>query len=134
MICSGSTRRRAKRCCSPPGGSTPLGPLRPGETLERAFRRRVDALPEPTVDARLVAACAVTMRADVIAGALANAGLPSDALEPAEAAGLLALRGREVEFDHPLVRAAVYHGASPSERRDTHRALAEAFPDRSARA
>ena len=72
------------------------------------------------------------MRADVIAGALANADLPPDALEPAEAAGLLALRGREVEFDHPLVRAAVYHGGSPSERRDAHRALAAAFPDRSA--
>ena len=53
------------------------------------------------------------MRADVIAGALANAGLPPDALEPAEAAGLLTLRGREVEFDHPLVRAAVYHGGEP---------------------
>ncbi len=114
------------------GRDLALGPLRPGETLERAFRRRVDALPEPTREGLLVAACAETMRADVIAGALANAGLAADALEPAEAAGLLALRGREVEFDHPLVRAAVYHGASPSERRDTHRALAEAFPDRSA--
>ena len=114
------------------GRDLALGPLRPGETLERAFRRRVDALPEPTREALLVAACAETMRADVIAGALANAGLPADALEPAEAAGLLALRGREVEFDHPLVRAAVYHGGSPSERRDAHGALAEAFPDRSA--
>ena len=114
------------------GRDLALAPLRPGDTLERAFRRRVDALPEPTRHALLVAACAETMRADVIAGALANAGLPPDALEPAEAAGLLALRGREIEFDHPLVRAAVYHGGSPSERRDAHRALADAFPDRSA--
>ena len=68
----------------------------------------------------------------MIAGALANAGCPPDVLEPAEAAGLLALRGREIEFDHPLVRAAVYHGASPAERRDAHRALADAFPARSA--
>ena len=68
----------------------------------------------------------------MIAGALANAGLPPDALEPAEAAGLLTLRGREIEFDHPLVRAAVYHGGSPSERREAHRALADAFPARSA--
>ena len=107
-------------------------PLRPGDTLERAFRRRVDALPEPTRGALLVAACAETMRADVIAGALANAGFAPDALEPAEAAGLLALRGREIEFDHPLVRAAVYHAATPAERRDVHDALAAAFPDRSA--
>jgi len=107
-------------------------PLRPGDTLERAFRRRVDALPEPARRALLVAACAETVRADVIAGALANAGLPPDALEPAEAAGLLRLRGREIDFDHPLVRAAVYHAGSPGERRDAHRALADAFPERSA--
>lgn len=114
------------------GRDLALAPLRPGETLERAFSRRVDALPEPTRDALLVAACAETMRADVIAGALANAGFEPGALEPAEAAGLLALRGREVEFDHPLVRAAVYHAATPGERRDAHDALAAAFPDRSA--
>ena len=114
------------------GRDLALAPLRPGETLERAFRRRVEALPEATRAALLVAACAETVRADVIAGALANAELPPDALEPAEAAGLLALRGREVEFDHPLVRAAVYHGGSPSERRDAHSALAAAFPERSA--
>ena len=114
------------------GRDLALGPLRPGETLERAFRRRVETLPEPTRDALLVTACAETMRADVIAGALANAGQPPDALEPAEAAGLLQLRGREVEFDHPLVRAAVYHAATPAQRRDAHRALAAAFPDRSA--
>ena len=114
------------------GRDLTLAPLRPGDTLERAFRRRVDALPEPARRALLVAACAETVRADVIAGALANAELPPDALEPAEAAGLLTLRGREIEFDHPLVRAAVYHGGSPSERRDAHRALADAFPARSA--
>ena len=114
------------------GRDLTLAPLRPGDTLERAFRRRVDALPEPARRALLVAACAETVRADVIAGALANAGLPPGALEPAEAAGLLTLRGREIEFDHPLVRAAVYHGGSPAERREAHRALADAFPARSA--
>ncbi|MDX6722833.1 MAG: hypothetical protein QOD73_1237, partial [Solirubrobacteraceae bacterium] len=114
------------------GRDLTLAPLRPGDTLERAFGRRVDALPEPARHALLVAACAETVRADVIAGALANAELPPDALEPAEAAGLLTLRGREIDFDHPLVRAAVYHGGSPAERREAHRALADAFPARSA--
>lgn len=114
------------------GRDLTLAPLRPGDTLERAFRRRVDALPEPARRALLVAACAETVRADVIAGALANADLAPDALEPAEAAGLLTLRGREIDFDHPLVRAAVYHGGSPAERREAHRALADSFPARSA--
>ena len=58
------------------GRDLALAPLRPGDTLERAFRRRVDALPEATRGALLVAACAETIRADVIAGALANAGFP----------------------------------------------------------
>jgi DNA-binding CsgD family transcriptional regulator len=114
------------------GRDLALAPLRPGDTLERAFARRVSVLPDTTRRALLVAACAETIRADVIAGALAEADLPPDALEPAEAAGLLALRGREVEFDHPLVRAAVYHGGTPAQRRDAHAALAAAFPDRSA--
>ena len=86
---------------------------RPATRSSARSGRRVDALPEPARHALLVAACAETVRADVIAGALANAGLPPDALEPAEAAGLLTLRGREIEFDHPLVRAAVYHGGQP---------------------
>src|SRR5206468_4110148 len=56
--------------------------------------------------------------------------------EAAEAAGLIEL-GLRVRFSHPLVRSAVYRAAEPGDRRDVHRALAEATdpvldPDRCA--
>jgi hypothetical protein len=50
--------------------------------------------------------------------------LSDDALEPAEAEGLLEF-GAPVHFRHPLVRSAVYRAAPPEERQSVHRALAE---------
>jgi len=60
-------------------------------------------------------------------------GIEGDAATPAEAAGLIEIGGR-VRFRHPLVRSAIYHSATPDDRREVHRALAaatdaEADPD-----
>jgi DNA-binding CsgD family transcriptional regulator len=52
-------------------------------------------------------------------------GLSGSVLRLAEGAGLLEV-GARVRFHHPLVRSAVYQGASLTERRAVHRALAEA--------
>ena len=51
-------------------------------------------------------------------------GLETDALAPAEAAGLLEV-GAIVRFRHPLVRSAVYRAAPPDSRQRVHEALAE---------
>jgi ATP/maltotriose-dependent transcriptional regulator MalT len=63
-------------------------------------------------------------------------GIPVQAATPAAEAGLLEV-GARVRFRHPLVRSAAYRSASPLERQEVHRALAEATdpqldPDRRA--
>jgi len=102
-------------------------PLPAGSTVERAFARRAEALPERSQRALVVAAVSNTSAADVIAAGLLACGLPADALEPAEDAGLVRVIDGRLEFRHPLVRSAVYHGAPASDRRSAHRALAQAL-------
>ena len=63
-------------------------------------------------------------------------GIGPEAAEPAEAAGLIEI-GARVRFRHPLVRSAAYRAAPAAERREVHRALADATdarldPDRRA--
>jgi DNA-binding CsgD family transcriptional regulator len=107
-------------------------PLPPGAALERAFTRRVESLPEDSQRALLVAAVSLVHENDVetIATALGALGVEGRALEPAEDAGLITISGGRIDFQHPLVRSAVYHGAAPSERRAAHRALAESLGTR----
>jgi DNA-binding CsgD family transcriptional regulator/DNA replicative helicase MCM subunit Mcm2 (Cdc46/Mcm family) len=108
-------------------GIAPLPePLPAGESIQRAFLRRVAPLPASVKTALLVAAASDNGDLSAIVGASGQLGAAT-ALEAAEAAGLVVLSGSGVEFRHPLVRAAIYHSATPSARRAVHRALAAAF-------
>ena len=100
-------------------------PLPAGATVERAFARRTEALPESSRRALVVAAVSSSSEAEVIVAGLARLGLPAEALEPAEDAGLIRVADGRLEFRHPLVRSAIFHGALASDRRSAHRALAE---------
>ena len=104
--------------------------------VEASFRRRVDRLPEETQRLMLVGAAEPTGDPTLLWRAAAELGVPIEAAAPAEAADLIAV-GARVTFRHPLLRSAVYHAAAPDERRQAHRALANATdpevdPDRRA--
>ena len=109
-------------------------PLPPGASVEVAFERQVAGMPEPTRRALLVVATMQTGRTDLLREAFEQLGLPEDALDPAEAAGLVVLDGTRLDFRHPLLRTSVYHGASAPERRRTHEALSGIAPDSRLRA
>jgi DNA-binding CsgD family transcriptional regulator len=114
------------------GGYAVSLPVRPDRDL---FRRRVDGLP---TDARLLLLTAAAEPLGdplLLWNAAQQLGLPREAAEPAEAAGLLEI-GARVRFHHPLVRSSVYRAASAEDRRRVHAALAavteRSDPDRRA--
>ncbi|MHA5053887.1 helix-turn-helix transcriptional regulator [Streptomyces sp. SD15] len=105
--------------------------------LEQGFLRRIQLLPaesqrllltaaaEPVGDVTLLRRAAERLRIDIDAAA-----------SHADAAELITL-GTRVRFRHPLVRSAAYRAAGPNDRREAHRALADATdarldPDRRA--
>jgi DNA-binding CsgD family transcriptional regulator len=104
-------------------------PLPIGARLERAFSSRLSELDDDTLTALLIVAVSSVSDFAALARALAAAGLAPSALESAEDHGLVTIGAARVQFRHPLVQAAVYHGASSSDRRRAHRALADSLDD-----
>ena len=100
-------------------------PLSP--QLEGVFRQRIGRLPETAQTALLIAAADTTGDMPAVLRAMAGLGLPVDALDPAEGAGLVRISGTAITFRHPLVRSALYQGATMSRRQRVHAALAGAF-------
>jgi DNA-binding CsgD family transcriptional regulator len=98
-------------------------PLPISRRLEEHFLRKVRALPADTQRFLVLASAEASGDPPLIAAAAELLQLPDDATDAAEAAGLLSVR-RLVRFRHPLVRSAVYSGATPAERRRIHGALA----------
>jgi DNA-binding NarL/FixJ family response regulator len=109
------------------GTPVPLGP-----DLERAFLERVRGLPEPTQMLLLVAAAEETGELTTVLRAASELGATVVALQPAEREELVRVRNAAIEFRHPLVRSAIYHGATFAERQAAHRALAAAYEAASA--
>lgn len=102
----------------------PSAPVPVSEQLARSFLRRLGGLP-PAARATLTVAAADPSSLRTVLAAARRAGVVAPTLTPALDAGLVTLSGDVVEFRHPLVQAAVYAAAEPSERRGVHRALAQ---------
>jgi hypothetical protein len=106
------------------------------DRIEQSFLRRLQPLPPHSQRLLLTAAAEPIGDVTLLWRAAERLGVGSDAVAPAEAAGLIEL-GARVRFRHPLVRSAIYQAATPYERLAVHRALAEATdpeadPDRRA--
>jgi DNA-binding CsgD family transcriptional regulator len=100
-------------------------PLTP--RLEGVFRQRIGRLPRRTQTALLIAAADNTGDAPAVLRAAATLELPAAALDPAEGSGLIRITGKTITFRHPLVRSALYQGATLSQRQQAHAALASAL-------
>jgi DNA-binding CsgD family transcriptional regulator len=109
-----------------PDGAPLLVPAR----ISRAFLRRVRTLDESARCALLLAATSDTGDLPLLERAAARLGIELSTLAAAEAAGLVSLQAGSVQFRHPLARSAIYAEASAETRREAHRALAAALPDR----
>ena len=100
-------------------------PIPVGHHLEAHYVRRVRATEADVQDWLLLAAADSTGNITMIRDAATRLGLPLDAGDRAERAGLIELTDI-ARFRHPLVRAAVYNSVSGADRRRVHAALAEA--------
>jgi hypothetical protein len=109
-----------------PGGAPVLVSAR----ISRAFLRRADLLDQATRQALVLSATSDAGDLPTLERAAARLGIDISALAAAESAGLVALHPGQVEFRHPLARSAIYADAPASQRREAHRALAAALPDR----
>ncbi|MGH3293298.1 MAG: AAA family ATPase, partial [Trebonia sp.] len=104
--------------------------------IEQGFARQLEPLPAETRRLLLLAAAEPVGDVPLLWRAARRLDIGPKAAEAAEAARLVEI-GAHVRFRHPLVRSAAYRSATAPERREVHRALAEATdaqldPDRRA--
>jgi len=92
--------------------------------IEQGFLRRLEPLSVETRRVLLAAAAEPIGDATLLWRAVERLGIGPEAAGAAEATGLIEI-GARVRFRHPLVRSAAYRSASPQERQDVHRVLAE---------
>ena len=94
--------------------------------IEESFRRQLAAL-SPTMRQVLLVAAAEPVGDPVLVWrAVDRLGLSADTdlASQEQSAGFVDF-GSRVTFRHPLLRSAIYHAATPAERRNVHHALAQ---------
>jgi hypothetical protein len=105
-------------------GRSPLPQRLPvGRRMQEHFLRQVDMLPAAAGSVLLLASAASTDDPAVLWRAAALLDLGPDAIGPAVAQGIVSVSPR-VAFRHPLIRSAVYEGATSGARARAHDALA----------
>ncbi len=102
-----------------------LEPVPLGRQLEQRYLREVQGLPADTQSLLLAAAADPTGDPGLLWQAGADLGFTVEAAAAAEERQLITIR-EVVRFRHPLIRSAVYYGASFAQRQRVHARLAEA--------
>jgi DNA-binding CsgD family transcriptional regulator len=101
-------------------------PLPLGQRLREHFLRLVRGLPPGAQEFTLLAAADPAGKRDQLWRAATRAGIDPEAASDETAwAGVLEFPGNSVRFRYPLLRSAVYHGASAADLRRAHRTLGE---------
>ena len=100
-------------------------PLPIGSVLQDAFTDSIHGLPDSTRRALLMLAVIGSDAAHQLRPTLEVEGLRLADLDFAEDAGLIGYHHARPEFNHPLMRAAVYQSVTSRERRSAHRRAAE---------
>jgi DNA-binding CsgD family transcriptional regulator len=102
-------------------------PFPVGRQLQERYLSRVRELPAEVQEFLLLVAADFSGDRGRVRHAAVVAGIAADAAESAaETAELIEASGNWVSFRYPLIRAAVYHGASDADRRRAHHWLGEA--------
>ncbi|AGZ44045.1 helix-turn-helix transcriptional regulator [Actinoplanes friuliensis] len=109
-------------------GSDDHAPPEVGPRLRRAFRDRAAAMTPPARALLLLATAEDRGDRHLVQRAGAQWGAGSSTWDEVLRSGLIRATGDRLEFRHPLIRAAVYDGASFPDRQAAHRALAAALP------
>ena len=107
-------------------GEVPLpDPIPVGRALERGYLREAMALPTRTRTLLLTAAADPTNSPMLLWRTGSELGFDAGDIAPAEDRRLLVV-GDRIKFRHPLIRSALYYGATLAARVDVHAALAAA--------
>ncbi|CAN5830121.1 LuxR family transcriptional regulator [soil metagenome] len=107
---------------------SPAVPVPLSTTLAEGFAGRTAGL-QPAARRALLVASTEGGRTPVILHAVRSLGGGPQDLVEVEDSGLITVVDDRIAFRHPLVRSAVYTQALPAERRQAHRAVADAIAD-----
>jgi hypothetical protein len=102
-------------------------PLPVGRKLEAVYEPALASLSPSARHAVLLLSAARDETVDQVAAALRRHGIDAHAaLDEAEQHGIVLRDGDTLRFRHPLLRSTTWRLATPQQRRDAHRALADA--------
>ena len=116
------------------GAGVPASRFPIPEALTSVLADRLASLSDEALEALLVVGAMPRADIRLVDAVVGDPARLRRGLDEAEAAGIVTLDGTTVAFRHPLLAATVYEGASPPQRRELHKRLADVIDDEVERA